>query len=155
MNYIRGHAGIPRQKYELKVRRVCEGSITLDSFGDGHAAFALNPVKGKFPQKKWLGWEDSNLRIQVPKTCVLPLDDTPSVLICEPKIQKTCPCRPEERLMVRDLFVSLSGPLYHIPTGLSIQSFPGFCYPAGGLCPCTSRPFSSCSAWPRTTRYSR
>ncbi len=25
----------------------------------------------------WLGWEDSNLRIQVPKTCVLPLDDTP------------------------------------------------------------------------------
>ena len=52
----------------------------LDSFGDGHAAFALNPVKGKFPQKKWLGWEDSNLRIQVPKTCVLPLDNTPSVL---------------------------------------------------------------------------
>ena len=27
--------------------------------------------------KVWLGWEDSNLRIQVPKTCVLPLDDTP------------------------------------------------------------------------------
>jgi hypothetical protein len=25
----------------------------------------------------WLGWEDSNLRVQVPKTCVLPLDDTP------------------------------------------------------------------------------
>ena len=28
----------------------------------------------------WLGWEDSNLRIQVPKTCVLPLDDTPNLL---------------------------------------------------------------------------
>ena len=26
----------------------------------------------------WLGWEDSNLRMQVPKTCVLPLDDTPT-----------------------------------------------------------------------------
>ena len=25
----------------------------------------------------WLGREDSNLRMQVPKTCVLPLDDAP------------------------------------------------------------------------------
>ncbi len=26
---------------------------------------------------KWLGWEDSNLRMRAPKTRVLPLDDTP------------------------------------------------------------------------------
>ena len=28
--------------------------------------------------KKWLGREDSNLRMQGPKPCVLPLDDAPS-----------------------------------------------------------------------------
>jgi hypothetical protein len=27
--------------------------------------------------KKWLGREDSNLRMQEPKSCVLPLDDAP------------------------------------------------------------------------------
>ena len=27
----------------------------------------------------WLGWQDSNLRIQQSKCCVLPLDDTPSL----------------------------------------------------------------------------
>ncbi len=29
--------------------------------------------------KIWLGREDSNLRMQVPKTCVLPLDDAPAI----------------------------------------------------------------------------
>ena len=29
----------------------------------------------------WLGREDSNLRMQVPKTCVLPLDDAPAIRI--------------------------------------------------------------------------
>lgn len=28
--------------------------------------------------KKWLGREDSNLRMQEPKSCVLPLDDAPA-----------------------------------------------------------------------------
>jgi hypothetical protein len=42
---------------------------------------------------KWLGWEDSNLRIQVPKTCVLPLDDTPifKYQITNPKFQIISP----------------------------------------------------------------
>ncbi len=31
---------------------------------------------------RWLGREDSNLRMQVPKTCVLPLDDAPAISRC-------------------------------------------------------------------------
>ena len=30
---------------------------------------------------RWLGREDSNLRMQVPKTCVLPLDDAPAITV--------------------------------------------------------------------------
>ena len=35
-----------------------------------------HPVPGA---QNWLGREDSNLRMQVPKTCVLPLDDAPAL----------------------------------------------------------------------------
>ena len=31
----------------------------------------------KIFNQKWLGREDSNLRMQEPKSCVLPLDDAP------------------------------------------------------------------------------
>ena len=30
-------------------------------------------------EKNWLGWQDSNLRMPVPKTGALPLGDTPAV----------------------------------------------------------------------------
>jgi hypothetical protein len=37
----------------------------------------LNYVGNFQANKKWLGREDSNLRMQEPKSCVLPLDDAP------------------------------------------------------------------------------
>ena len=34
-------------------------------------------ANGSYTKRKWLGWQDSNLRMQQSKCCVLPLDDSP------------------------------------------------------------------------------
>src|SRR5262245_19486582 len=41
--------------------------------------FLLAIAMSNPPTPGWLGREDSNLRMQVPKTCVLPLDDAPAL----------------------------------------------------------------------------
>ena len=38
----------------------------------------------------WLGWQDSNLRMQQSKCCVLPLDDTPMYSIFKKKTPPLC-----------------------------------------------------------------
>ncbi len=56
------------------------------------AGFFL-PTTFHLPRSEvWLGWEDSNLRVQVPKTRVLPLDDTPIFNSKNPKYEIGNPC---------------------------------------------------------------
>ena len=60
----------------MHLKRTTEGSISVDRT---QAAVVREPVPGKTASDPgWLGWQDSNLRMAVPKTAALPLGDTPS-----------------------------------------------------------------------------
>ena len=69
--------------------RLLPKNDALHHFLDGKTFTGSNPLLSKSKEQGtfvgtlffWLGWQDSNLRMQQSKCCVLPLDDTP-ILNC-------------------------------------------------------------------------
>ena len=89
----RGWGGRIRQGKPCRLQQfICPFCFAKDGLIGSNPAERLNKKNNRHSFVSvifWLGWQDSNLRMQQSKCCVLPLDDTP---ICN-LIRKTPPKR--------------------------------------------------------------